>query len=169
MSGRQKQTEADNVRRLNPEQIAALDLVVAGNTDAHVASEIGVTRQTVNVWRNHHPAFRAELTRRLREMSESLANRSLSVRLKALDVIEEAIENGSVNAAIAYLRLAMPAPDVSGPTEADEIVRAEAQKRGDHVQQLLASMNVTDDGIALYEQEIEQRLSDARQAKEEER
>jgi FixJ family two-component response regulator len=60
---------------LSPQQQRALDLVATGQRDAAVAEQVGVSRQTVNVWRHQHPAFRAALHARRREAWEATLDR----------------------------------------------------------------------------------------------
>ena len=135
--------EAENLYALSPRQVIALELVLAGNTDQEIAAEVGVTRQTVNEWKNAHPAFKAEVTRRTRELSESLASRALSVRFKALEVVEDAIEKGNLNAALSYLRLTMPAPDTSGPIDPRDVIAQDS--RSDPVADLMKDIETKAD------------------------
>ena len=51
------------MRPLTPAQSSAVLLLVTGRTDAEAAAELGVHRCTVSQWKNHHPAFVAELNR----------------------------------------------------------------------------------------------------------
>src|SRR5438067_5299377 len=46
---------------LSVEQQNAIDLLITGQSDTEVATVVGVTRQTICVWRNHHPGFQATL------------------------------------------------------------------------------------------------------------
>ncbi len=46
---------------LSVKQRNAIELLIRGYSDRRVAEEIGVTRETVNGWRNHHQAFRIAL------------------------------------------------------------------------------------------------------------
>jgi FixJ family two-component response regulator len=61
-------TKADKIRQAEAEEQAALavltilsveqqnaiDLLVTGKLDIEVATTVGLTRQTICVWRNHH-------------------------------------------------------------------------------------------------------------------
>src|SRR5437867_94222 len=49
---------------LSPQQERAIDLLMQGRSDHAVAQAVNVRRQTVCDWRNHNPAFIAELNRR---------------------------------------------------------------------------------------------------------
>jgi excisionase family DNA binding protein len=63
-----KSRHGDSAERpkLTPKQHVAIVAFLRGRTDARAARAAGVSRQTVNIWRNHHAAFRAELDRRRR-------------------------------------------------------------------------------------------------------
>src|SRR5579884_1829578 len=55
-------------RELSVAQLNAIDLLVCGATDGEAAEAVGVSRQTVNTWRHHDPAFVAELNSRRLEI-----------------------------------------------------------------------------------------------------
>lgn len=55
-------------KKLSFKQKMAIDLLLQGLSDREVADKIGVRRETVNVWRNHNPAFQSELERARREL-----------------------------------------------------------------------------------------------------
>jgi hypothetical protein len=48
---------------LSVAQQTSVDLLVGSKTLSDTASALGVTRQTVSEWLNHHPDFQAELNR----------------------------------------------------------------------------------------------------------
>lgn len=60
---------------LSQHQLKAIDLLIAGHTDADVASEVGVHRVTVTRWRLYHLIFQAEFNRRRQEVFASAAER----------------------------------------------------------------------------------------------
>ena len=53
----------DKTRQLSIEQQNAIDLLVQGKSDRETAEAIGVSRQTVNNWRNNDTVFIAELNK----------------------------------------------------------------------------------------------------------
>ncbi len=53
---------------LSIKQRQAIELMVAGRTDAEIAQEIGSARSTINRWRNQDPNFRESLEVRLRPL-----------------------------------------------------------------------------------------------------
>lgn len=48
-------------RKLSPTQIKAIDSILEGMTLREVAECLGVSRQTVSDWKNHHSLFKAKL------------------------------------------------------------------------------------------------------------
>lgn len=81
-------TRADKTRQLTTEQENAVDLLVTGVTDADVAEQVGVTRQTVCGWRNRDPLFAATLNARRRDLWSGHADRLRALVARALDVLE---------------------------------------------------------------------------------
>lgn len=80
--------ESDTTRQVTIEQENAIDLLLLGKSDREVGEAVGVTRQTINHWRNHHPAFIVELNARRAELWQSQADRLRALLVKALDILE---------------------------------------------------------------------------------
>lgn len=80
-------------RLLSSRQLTAITLLSTGKSDAIVAQAVGVTRQTVCTWRNHHPAFIAELTRRRKEIFSVSADRLRVMVVQALDFIHQQLKS----------------------------------------------------------------------------
>ncbi len=112
---------------LTPAQAAAANALATGSTHTEAATAAGVTRETVTRWSNHHPGFRTALDRYRRALAAEQAERALRVRGKALDVVETALDADDLTAALAVLR-AVPAPDLSPATTADERLVAEVSR-----------------------------------------
>ena len=135
----------------------AIDLLVTGQTDQAVAAAVGVTRQTVCGWRNHHPAFAAALNARRLDVWGGACDRLRSLLPKALDALEHAVtgERPDWKAAVQVIALAgldrqgngIPnlGPYSIGPTDPEAFVAAEAKRRRtDPVEELLSGGRVTD-------------------------
>lgn len=107
---RLKQTNPDIIGQLEPEQELAIASLIQGATDAEAAEAAGVTRQTVNAWRNHNPAFVAELNGRRQEVWTGNADRIRQLIGKALDVLAADLDANNVRlrqaAAVHVLRAA---------------------------------------------------------------
>jgi len=135
-------TKADTIRHaLSVEQENAIDLLVAGTSDRETAEAVGVSRQTVCGWRNHHPAFIAALNASRLETWGASSDRLRALLPKALDCLEGAItgEAPEWKAAAKIVELAgldrqgggVPnlGPSSIGPTDPEAVVDAEAKKR----------------------------------------
>ncbi len=81
-------TEPDDTRQLSVEQENAIDLLLEGKPDREVAEAVGVTRQTVCDWRNHHAAFVAELNSRRKDVWGGQVERLRALVGRAVEVLE---------------------------------------------------------------------------------
>ena len=135
-------TEADKIgQELSIAQLNAIDCLASGQTDAETATAVGVTRQTVNGWRNHDPVFIATLNARRLEIWGGAADRLRALLPKALAALEAALsrEEADWRAAVRVVELAgldrrgegIPnlGPCAIGPTEPEEIIDAEVRRR----------------------------------------
>jgi hypothetical protein len=126
---RQNPTQSDRevLYRLSPKQELALELTLEGQSDAEIAEAVGVTRQTVNLWRNRHPGFIAEVNRRRRQLAakrearlETLMNEVLQASLELIEARDPRVVLGLARLLLTQIRIP------SGPigfTEPEEIVR----------------------------------------------
>ncbi len=92
--------------QLSPAQHLAIDLFMAGQSDVEVAEQVGKTRQTVNAWRNHNPAFIHELKSRRAHVRHESADLYLKAQRKALDVVMAKLDEEDLQAAMFVLKLA---------------------------------------------------------------
>jgi hypothetical protein len=124
MEQRRTPMNGDDLRRWNPilstQQEEAVGLMAAGATVTQTADKLGVARQTVSEWRNHHPTFQSALAERRKELWSSVRDRLGSLLSPALDLLERAIRQGNVNAALALVRSIM----------ATNILEADQQQNG---------------------------------------
>ncbi len=98
-------------KELTPQQLAAVDMLVDGQTDSQTAREIGVNRATVARWRHVHPTFIAELNRRRDGVLQSASDRLRQLTLRAIDILEQRLTSPDqpelqIRAAVGLLRLA---------------------------------------------------------------
>jgi hypothetical protein len=89
---------------LSPEQWRAIPLLCSGMTDAEVAAEVGVVRETVWSWRNEVPGFIAELEKARQAFMEGTVDRLRSALPKAVDNVIKAIDEGHLKASLELLR-----------------------------------------------------------------
>lgn len=85
----QKVAEGDRRRQLSVKQERAIELLLVGKGDAEVAKAVGVSRQTVNEWRNHDALFIAELNLRRQQVWEAALGRLRGLLGQAIAVLEE--------------------------------------------------------------------------------
>ena len=139
MKGKTKPDETRHFEAppLSAPQAAALELVALGKNDTDTAAAAGVTRQTVNGWRNHDPAFIAAVNARRRELWEETHDRLRGLAVKALDVLAGALESDpatALPAAIQVLKALKVYGEVGapqGPTSALGVLADRARASAD--------------------------------------
>ena len=101
-----------NAQALPPEQVQAVELLLLGESVTDTVRKLRIDRKTLYRWRQS-PHFRAEFNRRQAEAMEARGQRLRSLSEKAIGVIERHLDEGSLKAATALLKLvaAMPPPD----------------------------------------------------------
>ncbi len=129
-------TKADKTRHsLTVDQQNAIDCLVVGKTDQETADAVGVTRQTVNEWRNHHAAFIAELNLRREAVWGAGVDRLRSLLPMALGVLERALAaDPDPKLAIEVLKLGGLASrdlgtDGIGPTDPERYERQQTVRQ----------------------------------------
>lgn len=109
-----------------------MGLVALGRTDQEVGEAVGVTRQTVNVWRHHHPEFRAAVERARQATWAVAGDRLLSMLPTAAERLETALDGpDGWRVALALVKLSgLVHGDrtlkPTGETTASEVVRKRA-------------------------------------------
>jgi hypothetical protein len=136
-----KATKPDITRHaLTVAQQNAIDFLVTGKTDQETAEAVGVTRQTVNGWRNANPWFQAELNRQRQILWGSTVDQLRALLPRAVAVLAEELDGGNdrVRVAVDLLRLGgldrTKAPQkvdtfLVGPTDPAAIIDAEVRRR----------------------------------------
>ena len=81
--------KSDKTRQLSAKQLNAIDLLITGKNDSEVAEVVGVARQTVNEWRNHHASFVAELNNCRQELWGVQIERLRNLISSAIDVLQD--------------------------------------------------------------------------------
>ncbi len=136
-----KATKPDTTRHeLTVVQLNAVDLLVIGKTDQETAEAVGVTRQTVNGWRNQNPYFQAELNRQRQVLWGGAVDQLRALLPRAVAVLAEELDGGNdrVRVAVDLLRLGgldrTKAPQkldtfLVGPTDPEAVIDAEVRRR----------------------------------------
>ncbi len=155
-----KATKPDITRHaLSVAQQNAVDLLVTGKTDQETAEAVGVTRQTVNGWRNANPWFQAELNRQRQVLWGSTVDQLRGLLPRAVAVLAEELDGGNDRAGVALSILRLGGVDrtkapqkldtfLVGPTDPAAIIDAEVRRRrpdrAGYVDDLLSGGEITD-------------------------
>ncbi len=142
---RREATNPDSDRwTLTPQQETAVDLLAVGTTVTSAAESVGISRQTVSEWLNHHFGFRAALNRRREELWASITDRLRAVVPKAIDALEREIDTGAarVTAAVHVLKACAlyGTPQSIGATDAEELATIEREEEADRFQRRLQTL-----------------------------
>ena len=142
---------------LSVSQLNAVECLASGKNDQETAEVTGVSRQTVNGWKNHHPPFMAALNARRAEVWEVAGDRLRALLPKALDALEGSLSGVEPDwrAAAKVIELAgldrqrdgklNLGPVSFGPTDPEAIVDAEVRRRRpDPLREMLDGGAVTD-------------------------
>jgi hypothetical protein len=135
--------EALQHNELSPRQMAAVHLMLHGQSDLQVAQQLGVDRTTVFRWRTRMKAFAMELERQRQGMYHRSIDRLHAMLEPALKVLEDPKVATDPKMALRIVRLALSQkpdrkrrdvyrPDpIADATEAyvDILMRKEQQKR----------------------------------------
>lgn len=109
--GNPQNKKADG-EHLSAVQHRAIELLLAGQSSTATSAMIGIDRKTLYQWRKN-PHFQAEFNRCQGEAMEASGQRLRLLSDTAISVIERHLEEGSLKAATALLKLvaAMAPPD----------------------------------------------------------
>ena len=147
--------DAQDLLSTTPVQDLAIEVLVGGGTTLSAAKESGVTRQTVSLWRNHHPGFKAALNSRRRELLTERADRIRDLDAQALAVMAEAIDDGDRSMALSWIKTRrLDNVDVStiGQTRAEAVLDIEARnlrERPEHAGSLMSWLDDTGENYAI--------------------
>ena len=111
--------------KLNNKQECAIELILKGMNDSEVAEQIGISRQCVNQWRNQDMVFIQALQERRQVLRAAHTEKLLQMVGLALDVIEEALEEGDAQ---TKLKTAMYVLKLTGFQGYGEIAKQESAK-----------------------------------------
>lgn len=112
-----------------PNQVIALERLLAGDTVTAAAQAAGVSRETVHRWKRYDWQFQAALNQGLNEYQEATRTRLHSVAHRASEIIAQAIERGNLKAAIAVLKGVGVLPGSASPIGPIEPVEVQEEAR----------------------------------------
>ena len=118
-------TEYDGTGQLSDVQLRALSEILAGRSDTDIAAAIGISRQTINGWKNQNLNFQSALNNRREEIWGSYQDRLRQMAGRALSVISTELAAGSLPAALAVLRTCHFQPGAIGSTDVQQLKDAE--------------------------------------------
>lgn len=128
---KEPQESASSAPRQAPDltaaQVAALPLLLAGQTARKVSAEVGVRPEAISRWRAHNPAWRAAWNRAIRDRHEAITYRLDALTDRAVDVLADALDQGDANVALRLLTRWDARPVPSGPTTVREVAKAMAR------------------------------------------
>jgi hypothetical protein len=78
---------------LTDRQLAALELMVLGQTDTAIAKSLKIERKTLYNWRTHNLAFREELLRRRESLLGQSTDRYRALLNSAMDLLERQLQD----------------------------------------------------------------------------
>jgi len=131
---------------LSVAQQNAVDALAAGMNDAETAAAVGATRQTVNGWRNHDPAFQAALNARRADVWGMAADKLRALVPRAVAVLEQSLTTDADPAvALSVLKLAGvgsrgAALAETGPTSAAAVLDIELVARRDAEDPMMSAL-----------------------------
>jgi hypothetical protein len=135
--------EPDVLYELNPRQLQAIDLLLAGQRVHQVADAVGVTPRTITRWKNAQPEFMAEYNRRVAAHSSVTAARLRNMVDRALDQLETVMSSRdtklktSVSLRILSTMISRNLAHQHGPTQCADVI-------ADFVKARLRSYNESD-------------------------
>jgi hypothetical protein len=96
---------------LTPQQVKAIDLLIAGNTVEQAADEIGYSRQQINRWKRDCVPFKvaweevlAELWEAFKENVKSIAGLAIKVHLDAMGSCDKRLALDAAKSMMANLK-----------------------------------------------------------------
>jgi len=99
----------ENNKGLSSKQKSAIKLIILGCNDQETARRVHVSRETVCNWRNHNPAFIAELNTQSQALWQANTNRlrllmETAIEVLELDLVEDSERTCRQRAAVHILR-----------------------------------------------------------------
>lgn len=116
-----KATNSDRFRQLTQQQMNAIGLIMEGKSDRAVAEAVGVTRQTVNEWRNRDIIFIAALNKERIELWREARERLKSLTAQAVDVLGRQLESSDPKIALAAARHILQVNNLLGGMDAPKV------------------------------------------------
>lgn len=116
--------------KLNDKQLKAIEHIINGLSDGEVAELVGVTRETVNTWKNQNHDFIAELNKRRNSISITIQDKQRELVTKAYRVLDKHLDN-QLNSDEIDVKTALDIIKMYKPTDPTLETDAEIMKNRD--------------------------------------
>jgi hypothetical protein len=134
---------------LTPQHLAAIDLLVSGQTLTQTAAALGVGRPAVSEWVNHRADFQAAMNKRRQELWESVVESLRGLLPQALAVLQEELKGqgpGRLTAAIHVFKCVglygqVGAP--TGPATVEDVEQAQRRQALERARTVLTAEDLT--------------------------
>jgi len=81
----------EKAQELTPKQLEAIELILQGKTDREVSELVGVSRVTINTWKNQTAIFVAELNSRKAVIVDKFKDQQLDTVKKAYEILDKVL------------------------------------------------------------------------------
>lgn len=126
-------------RKINEKQEMAIPLVLAGLKDEDVAQKVGVTRQTVNKWKNQDLELIDYLNYHRAQLQREYLDEIYALIPKAIEILKEALESDDQKVKIDVAKMILKElklTPISPLLEHPEIVRAKRKKNKEEMESM---------------------------------
>ena len=100
-----QKTESKEKFELSQKKQIALELILAGRTDAQVGAAIGKGRNTIWSWRKHDPQFIAALNQRRSWLQNESVEQMNALCSQSIQLLEKAVEKGDTELALGVIQV----------------------------------------------------------------
>ncbi len=100
-----QKTESKEKFELSPKKRIALELILAGQTDAQVGAAIGKGRNTIWSWRKHDAQFIAALNQRRSCLQSESFEQMNALCSQSIQLLEKAVEKGDTELALGVIQV----------------------------------------------------------------
>ncbi len=104
---------------ITTKQELALELALAGLSDAAISKKLALSRQTVSFWRNQDPAFRDELENRRATLRAMHLDRLGGLAAEAIAVLRDALDSPSEPVRLRAAAMILRALGLDQPAHTD--------------------------------------------------
>ena len=100
-----QKTESKEKFELSQKKQIALELILAGRTDAQVGAAVGKGRNTIWSWRKHDPQFIAALNQRRSCLQSESVEQMNALCSQSIQLLEKAVEKGDTELALGVIQV----------------------------------------------------------------